>query len=233
MPTLRLDHVTKVYRSSRLQGSATLSVDLTVKQGEFVFLVGSRGSGKSTLMEIIAGELEPDHGTIWLDEEDLTRAGQWKRERLRRCIRSVLQDSELRRTETVFQNLAGKRRFHWFGTGLGQDDPRIEKALALVGMPGSGNRLASELSASESRRVELAGAICRNPSILVLDELTERADDGTVWDMLTLLNLLNRRGTTVIMTTRAAGYVNIMGKRVVVMSDGRVTSDRRQGTYME
>ncbi len=228
MPGIRLDHVAKVYKDSRRGVSETLEVDLAIRQGEFVFVTGARGSGKTTLLELIAGELEPDRGAIWLGGADLTHMKRRDSERLRACMGVITAESELLRTETVFKNLASTGRLEYLKDKL-FNWPKIEKALSLVGMPDCEERYPPELSSSECRRVELARAIWRSPSILVLDELTERADDDTVWDMLHLLTALNKRGTTVIMTTEDGSYGNMLGKRVVTLARGKVVGDQQRG----
>ncbi len=228
MPGIRLEHVAKVYKNSRRGVSETLDVDLAVKQGEFVFITGPRGSGKTTLMELIAGEIEPDRGSVWLGGADLTHMRRGEAARFRSCMGVVLEESELKRTETVFKNLASTGHLEYLKDKL-FNRPKIEKALSLVGMADSEERYPPELSSSECRRVELARAIWRSPSILVLDALTERADDDTVWDMLHLLTALNKRGTTVIMTTGDGSYGNMLNKRVVTLTDGKVVSDIQRG----
>ena len=225
MPGIRIDHVVKVYKDSKRGISETLEADLTIRQGEFVFVTGGPGSGKSTLMELIAGEIEPDRGSVWLGGAELSRLSRSELARTRRdYLGTVLQDSELRRTETVFKNLASTGGLEYLKDKL-FNRPMIEKALSLVGMPGSAERRPTELTSSECRRVELARAIWRSPSILVLDELTERADDDTVWDMLHLLTALNKRGTTVVFASREGSYGSILGKRVITLSAGKIVGD--------
>ena len=225
MPGIRIDHVGKIYKDSRHGVLKTLEADLLIRQGEFVFVTGGAGSGKSTLMELIACEIEPDRGSIWLGGAELSRLSRSELERTRsECMGVVLQDSELRRTETVFKNLASIGGMEYLKDKL-FNRPKMEKALSLVGMPGSAERFPTELTSSECRRVELARAIWRSPPILVLDALTERADDDTVWDMLHLLTALNKRGTTVIFASREGSYGSILGKRVVTLSAGRIVSD--------
>lgn len=229
MPSIRMDHVAKVYKDNRRGIPATLEADLSIRQGEFVFVTGIRGSGKSTLMELIAGEIEPDRGSVWLGGAELSRLSRSELAGARsEYMGIVLQGSELRRTETVFKNLASAGGLEYLKDKL-FNRPKIEKALSLVGMPGSAERRPSELTSSECRRVELAGAIWRSPSILVLDALTERADDDTVWDMLHLLTALNKRGTTVIFASNESSYGSILGKRVITLSEGKVVSDANRG----
>ena len=229
MPGIRIDHVAKVYRDSKRGVSETLEVDLTIRQGEFVFVTGGPGSGKSTLMELIAGEIEPDRGSVWLGGAELSSlSGSELAQTRRDYIGAVLQDSELRRTETVFKNLASTERLEYLKDKL-FNRPKIEKALSLVGMPGSAERCPRDLTSSECRRVELAGAIWRSPPILVLDGLTERADNDTVWDMFHLLTALNKRGTTVILASSESSYGSILGKRVVTLSAGRIVGSAHRG----
>ncbi len=233
MPGIRLEHVAKVYKDSKRGVSETFEADLAIKQGEFVFVTGGAGAGKSTLLELIAGEIEPDRGSVWLGGAELSRLKKSDLARARsEYMGLVLQDSELRRTETVFKNLASTGGLEYLKDKLFHR-PRIEKALSLVGMPGSEDRYPTELTSSECRRVELARAIWRSPSILVLDGLTERADDDTIWDMLHLLTALNKRGTTVIFATDDPSYGSILGKRVIALSAGKVVSDGYRGANTE
>ena len=230
MPAIRLDHVAKIYKNRKKGVSATLEVDFTIKQGEFVFVIGGHGAGKTTLMEIISGELEPDRGAVYLDEVDMTSANRREKALLRGYMGVVSQDYELKKTETVFKNLASESRLEYLKDRFFYRDV-FDKALALVGMPGCGDQYPSALTVSECRRVELARAIVHSPSILVLDGITERADDETVWDLLHLLSELNSRGTTVIISTCDNPFVSIMNKRVIALSEGKVASDVRRGKY--
>ena len=224
MPTIRLEHVAKVYNRGQRGHSATLEADLRIAQGEFVFIAGNRGSGKSTMAELIAGELEPDRGSVWLGGVNLGKAKPWERAWVTNCVGAVLEETELRATETVFKNLASSRFLEYLKDKYFRKR-EMGKALSLVGMPDSGRLYASELTVSECRRVELARAIWRSPSILVLDGLLERADDDTVWDILHLLSALNSRGTTVILTVADRSYGSILNKRVVTLVEGKVASD--------
>ena len=227
MPTVRLENVAKIYKNSRRGVSATLEVDLTIRQGEFVFINGGRGAGKTTLAQLITGELEPDRGAVWLGGADLTHLPQSESAHLRDCIGAVSEDSGLNPSETLFKNLASGNYLEYLRDRLFHG-ARIEKALALVGLSGSGHRFARELTSSECRRAELARAIWRSPSILVLDGLTAHTDDDTVWDMLHLLTALNERGTTVILTTDGS-YGSILNKRVIALREGKVESDSPRG----
>ncbi|MBQ9648579.1 MAG: ATP-binding cassette domain-containing protein [Oscillospiraceae bacterium] len=223
MPSIRLEQVAKIYKNSKRGVSGTLQADLTIRQGDFVFVTGPQGSGKSTMMELLAGELEPDHGKVWLGGADLWSLRRSESEDLRGCMGVVLSDDDLRQTETVFKNLASARQLEYLKNRI-FDRRKIEKALSLVGLPGRGGSYPTELTPSERCRALLARAIWRSPSILVLDGLAERADDDTVWDMLHLLGALNKLGTTVVFATADSSYTTTMNKRVVNLFEGRITN---------
>jgi cell division transport system ATP-binding protein len=226
MPGIRLEHIVKIYRDNKRGASGTLEVDLAIRQGEFVFLTGERGSGKSTLLELIAGEQDPDRGKIWLGSADLLRLNSRDCAELRKCMGVVLEHDELQKSETVFKNLASANRLEYLKNRL-FDRSRIEKALSLVGLPGSADWEASELTPPECCRALLAKAIWRSPPILLLDGLLERADDDTAWDMLHLLTALNDRGTTVVLATTGS-YGDMLRKRVITLRNGSITSDLRR-----
>lgn len=239
MPTIMLEKVTKYYKVQKKhrRGEKRLEigvedVDLTVEQGEFVFLVGSSGAGKSTLLDLISGKLKPDKGTVSLNGKDLARLFPWSHNQTALLFGKVCQEQTLARRITVEENLRmaamiGRRRFE----SAKHIDERIQKVLGLVGMRGTEKMYPGELSIGECRRVELARALINSPPILVLDEITANLDDDNIWDMLILLNEVNRRGTTVIMATHASKYVNIMRRRVITLVDGHIFGDVERGRY--
>ena len=239
MPTITLEKVTKYYkvqkkhrRGEKRLETGVEDVDLTVEQGEFVFLVGSSGAGKSTLLDLISGKLKPDKGTVSLNGKDLARLFPWSHNQTALLFGKVCQEQTLARRITVEENLRmaamiGRRRFE----SAKHIDERIQKVLGLVGMRGTEKMYPGELSIGECRRVEPARALINSPPILVLDEITANLDDDNIWDMLILLNEVNRRGTTVIMATHASKYVNIMRRRVITLVDGHIFGDVERGRY--
>jgi len=230
MPTIRLSQIAKLYKGKGRHTAAVLNIDLEITQGEFVFFVGSRGAGKSTLLDIISGDLTPDQGAVYLNDVNINRLSRRKRARLRRVIGKVPQDPSLVRTDTVLENFIGARGFGMI-RGLWYEEKLVRKALALVGMPGVERRCPREFTYTQCRRLELARAIMRSPPILVLDGITDQMDDDTIWDIFLLLNELNARGTTILMATNAKKFVNIMRRRVITLSDGRIVGDVRRGRY--
>ena len=229
MPTIRLENVSRSYRKAQ-GGPAISDINLTVEQGDFIFLVGSRGAGKSTLLSVLSGGARPSAGTVYLDDEPLNALSLMRRKRLRELTEDVAHGGALAVRRTVRWNMAEKRPLPLFESRLAPD-PFVEKALALVGMAGSGERRVKELSSADRHRVALAKAIVRSPALLILDEITEKMDDDTIWDLLHLLSELNAHGTTVVMVTNAGRFINIMRKRVITMADGKIVSDVKRGRY--
>lgn len=237
MPTIELENVSKFYKPKR-RGKGPIhinmgveDVDLTIRQGEFVFVVGSSGAGKSTLLRLITGETRPNQGRVCLDQKELGWMMKLSRNRAAGLFGKIWQDPTLIRKKTIEENLALAAKI-----AFGRESPRlveirIKKVLGLVGMKGVEKKYPVELSIGECRRVELARALIASPPILVLDEITANLDDDCIWDTLHLLNDINRRGTTVVMATHDSQYVNILRRRVITMSGGRVIGDVRKGKY--
>ncbi len=237
MPTISLENVSKFYKPKRKKRGAihqdmgVEDVDLTIRQGEFVFVVGSSGAGKSTLLRLITGQDRPNKGRVCVDDKDLNRMMKLSRNRAAIMFGKIWQDPTLIRKKTVGENLTLASKI-----ALGKENPRlvdirVKKVLGLVGMRGVESKYPVELSIGECRRVELARALIGSPPVLVLDEITANLDDDCIWDTLHLLNDVNRRGTTVIMATHDSQYVNILRRRVITMAGGRVTSDEEKGKY--
>lgn len=233
MPTIELKSATKHYRTEyRRREIAVRGIDLTVEQGEFVFLVGSSGAGKSTLLNLISGRIRPNYGSVRIGNEDPRKLYLWRKNRSACLVGTVCQDRGLIRKATVEENLIKVAKAGAPLRGRKEYiDTRVKKVLGLVGMTGSEKYYPVELPINECRRIELARAIINSPPILVLDELTANLDEGGIWDLFQLLDEINRRGTTVIMATRASDYVNIMRRRVVTLVDGKVFGDVKKGKY--
>ena len=229
MPELRLENVSKLYKAEKKRKEyAVRDLSLTVTQGEFVFLIGSSGAGKSTMLKLMGGEISPDRGAVYLDGGNLIRYfGPW-RARVARTFGIVSQQPMLVRKRTILENLMMAARA---GGLQKRSQAAAEKALGLVGLPSVGECYPVELSIGECRRVELARALVNSPPILLLDELTANLDDDSIWDLMHLLNELNIRGTTIIMATHASQFVNIMRRRVVTLVDGKLLGDVKNGKY--
>ena len=237
MPTIELESVSKFYKPNRWRRSAVHQdkgvedVELTIRQGEFVFVVGGSGAGKSTLLRLITGQTRPSRGKVYVDHKDLNGMMRLSRNRASILFGKIWQDPTLIRKKTVGENLALASQI-----ALGKENPklveiRVKKVLGLVGMRGAEPKYPVELSIGQCRRVELARAMIGSPPILVLDEITADLDDDNIWDLFHLLHEINKQGTTVIMVTHASQYVNIMRRRVVTLVDGGIFGDVKKGRY--
>ncbi|MBQ9345782.1 MAG: ATP-binding cassette domain-containing protein [Oscillibacter sp.] len=232
MPTIRLENVAKIYKNRNRETTAIMDINLQIGQGEFLFFVGSRGAGKSTLLDVICGAVKPDRGAVYVDDADLNQGTRREQDRRRACFGRIGQESELNRTMTVYENMGmSARKPLLFRKRAEEAALRVEKALGLVGMGGTGDRYPRDMTPSECRRVQMAKAILRSPSVLLLDNFTDQMDEDTVWDMLHLLNALNKRGTTVLMATNSSYIVNVQRKRVVTLADGKIAGDVKKGRY--
>lgn len=224
---IRFEHVTKRYRGT--SKPALNDVDFEVQRGEFVFLVGASGSGKSSCLRLILREDSPSEGRVVVLGRDLRTLSSRKVPYFRRHIGSVFQDFRLLPGKTVFQNVAFTLQV------IGSSRPFIQQAvpevLALVGLEGKDKRLPHELSGGEQQRVAIARALVNRPQILLADEPTGNLDPATSVDIMQLLARINAGGTTVVMATHEAGFVNEMQRRVIELRGGTLIRDDRHGGY--
>ena len=224
---IRLEHVSKSYPASTRP--ALDDVDVDIEKGEFVFLVGSSGSGKSTFLRLLLKEEMPTGGRVHVAGKDLTRLSHWKVPALRRSIGCVFQDFRLLPNKTVTQNVAFALEV--IGKPRGTIAKVVPEVLELVGLEGKGNRMPDELSGGEQQRVAVARAFANRPMILLADEPTGNLDPGTSVGIMKLLDRINRTGTTVLMATHDAVIVDSMRRRVVELAGGRVVRDQSRGVY--
>jgi len=230
MPIIRLENVGKHYKVEHRRIRAVSEIDLTIRQGEFIFVVGSSGAGKSTLLQLLSGQIRADEGAVYFDGLNITHQALLFRSKVRRAFGYVSQQSQLIRRRTVMDNLTMAARVG----GLSREKKLrelAEKALGIVGLSGYEWKYPAEMSIGECRRVELARAIINSPPVLVLDELTANLDEDNIWDIFHMLQEMNRQGTTIIMATHASMFVNLMRRRVITLVDGRIAGDVRGGRY--
>ncbi len=223
---IQFSNVSKVYDNDT---AALEKVDLDIEAGEFVFLVGQSGSGKSTMVRLILKEIEPSAGAIFVNGTRLSSVSQRKVPKLRRDIGCVFQDFKLLPNKTAFENVAyamevtGQRR-----RSIRTKVPQI---LDLVGLSGKVDKLPGELSGGEQQRVSIARAFVSQPPILIADEPTGNLDPDTSVGIMQLLHRINRVGTTVLVATHDREMVDVMRKRVVALDNGRVVRDMVKGGY--
>ncbi|HEY8729537.1 MAG TPA: cell division ATP-binding protein FtsE [Acidothermaceae bacterium] len=224
---IRFDGVTKVYpKQSR---PALNDVTLEVDKGEFVFLVGASGSGKSTFLRLVLKEEKASHGRVHVAGKDLGRLSSWKVPGLRRQIGTVFQDFRLLPNKTVTQNVAFALEV--IGRPQAQIHKIIPEVLDLVGLADKGDRLPGELSGGEQQRVAIARAFANRPIILLADEPTGNLDPTTSVGIMKLLDRINRTGTTVVMATHDSQIVDSMRRRVVELEGGELIRDQSRGVY--
>lgn len=227
-PVITFDHVTKTY-PAQPKKPALSDVTLQIFAGEFIFLVGHSGSGKSTFIRLLTREIKPTSGKIYVADEDLTTMRNWRVPYLRRNIGCVFQDFKLLPNKTVFENVAfaleviGKSR-HVIKT-------QVPEVLRLVGLQDKLNKRPDQLSGGEQQRVSIARAIVNRPPLLVCDEPTGNLDPQTSRGIMDLLERINRTGTTVLVATHDREMVDNMRRRVIALDRGHLTRDQDRGVY--
>jgi cell division transport system ATP-binding protein len=221
------ENVTKSYPGTHR--AALADVDVTVDDGEFVFLVGTSGSGKSTFLQLVLRETRPTSGRVHVAGKEINRLHSWQVPALRRQIGTVFQDFRLLPSKTVAQNVAFALQV--IGKPKSLIDKTVPETLELVGLDGKANRLPEELSGGEQQRVAVARAFVNRPTLLIADEPTGNLDPATSIDLMKLLDRINRTGTTVVMATHDSTVVDQMRKRVIELEDGRVVRDQARGVY--
>jgi len=202
-------------------------VSIHIKKGDFVFLVGPSGAGKTTFIRLILKELDPDKGKILLSGQDITKLRKRKIPEVRQKIGMVFQDFRLLEKKTVYENVAFAMEV--LHKSRKEIKERVPYVLELVDILDKANRYPSELSAGEQQRVGIARALANQPRVLICDEPTGNLDPVTAMEIMALLELINIRGTTVLMVTHARDIVDAMNKRVVAINEGKIISDGAGG----
>ena len=225
---IEFKNVSKVYSSN---GTHALdNVSLNIQKGEFVFIVGSSGAGKSTFLKLIMREEMPTSGSITVNDMRLERLSRRRVPYLRRTMGIVFQDFRLISKMTVYENVAFAMRC--VGKKNSTIKKRVPYILELVGLEDKANDHPSELSGGEQQRVSLARALVNNPALIIADEPTGNIDPEMSYEIIELLSEINKRGTTVLVVTHEHELVKSFGKRVITIDDGRVISDSADEEYV-
>lgn len=223
-----IENVTKTYNT----GSPALNgVSLTVKRGEFVFIVGDSGSGKSTLIKLLLRELTPSSGEIYVNGINLQTLKHRQVPKYRRNLGVVFQDFRLLKDRNVYENVAFAQRIVQTPNRLIKRN--VPAILSIVGLAGKYKAKPKELSGGEQQRVALARALINKPPILLCDEPTGNLDPKNSWEIMKLLEQINKRGTTILIVTHNREIVNEMQKRVITMKKGVIVSDEEKGGYID
>ncbi|MDE7209988.1 MAG: cell division ATP-binding protein FtsE [Lachnospiraceae bacterium] len=224
VPVILFENVSKEYQSGI---PALKNVNIEIRKGEFVFIVGNSGSGKSTLIKLMLREIKPTSGRVYVAGKLLDKLRKWQVAKFRRKLGVVFQDFRLLPDRSVFENVAFAQRVIEAPTReIQRQTPRM---LAMVGLADKYKAMPKELSGGEQQRVALARALVNNPVILLADEPTGNLDPKNSWEIMRLLEEINRRGTTVVVVTHNREIVDQMQKRVITVKNGIIVSDQKGG----
>lgn len=225
-PIIELENICKAYQP---EVDALKDVNIKINRGEFVFIVGHSGSGKSTLIKLLLKEINPTSGKIYVNNKDLSKIRHNGIPELRRKIGVVFQDFRLLKDRNAFDNVAFAQRVIEKSTK--EINRNVPAVLSIVGLKDQMDKFPKEMSGGEQQRVAVARALVNKPTILLADEPTGNLDPKTSWEIMNLLNDVNKRGTTVVVVTHSEEIVNVMQKRVITMEQGVVVSDIKKGGY--
>ena len=225
-PVIQFDHVNKIYDGTT-EDHALVDASFSINKGEFVFIVGPSGSGKSTIIRLIQKEIQPSSGKIYVAGRDLSTLKNSQVSLYRRSLGIVFQDFRLLPDRNVYENVAFAQQV--IETPKSRIPKEVSKMLTLVGLSNKFRSLPSEMSGGEQQRVALARALVNNPMILLADEPTGNLDPQNSWDIMSLLDEVNKRGTTVVVVTHNSEIVDRMQKRVISVLDGHIIEDKKGG----
>ncbi len=215
------------YYSDKTHALEDVSFD--IDKGEFVFLVGTSGAGKTTILRLLLRDIELSKGKIFVDEKNISKLPKAQIPQLRRTIGMIFQDFKVLPDQTVFENVAIALEI--LGRSKNEINDKVKEVIRIVGLTQKLNFFPVQLSAGELQRVAIARAIVGAPKILLADEPTGNLDPATSWDILKIIKEINKFGTTVIMATHNIDIVNSMKKRVIVLKNGKIIKDQKNGKY--
>ena len=219
---ITFENVTKSYGN----GAPALSnLNIEIEDGEFVFVVGTSGSGKSTFIKLLLKELEPTEGKIIVNDTELRKLRSGKTAKYRRKVGVVFKDFRLLKDRNVYENIAFAQRV--IGVSTREIKKNVPRMLSLVGLSEKYKSFPNELSGGEQQRVALARALVNKPALLLADEPTGNLDPGNSWEIMKLLDEINKQGTTVVVVTHNMEIVERMQKRVITMKKGIKVSDSK------
>ncbi|MBQ7066474.1 MAG: cell division ATP-binding protein FtsE [Lachnospiraceae bacterium] len=225
---ITLENVSKSYSTG---APALNNVSIQIDKGEFVFIVGDSGSGKSTFIRLLLRELLPTSGKIIVNGNDVAKLKRKQIPKFRRNIGVVFQDFRLLKDRNVYENVAFAQRV--IQVSSKEIKKNVPSMLSIVGLAGKYKAKPRQLSGGEQQRVALARALVNNPPILLADEPTGNLDPKNSWEIMKLLEEINEKGTTVVVVTHNREIVNAMKKRVVTMNKGVIISDQKEGSYID
>ena len=227
MDLIKMKNVRKVYKNGT---TAIHNLDLSIKKGEFVFIIGATGCGKSTLIKMLYREEKPTEGQILVGGLDVGKIKNSRIYKIRRKLGVVFQDFKLLPKLTVYENIAFALEV--FGLPKKEIHAKVMKVLDLVGLKNKAKQYPTQLSGGEQQRTAIARAIVNGPKILICDEPTGNLDEKTSLEVMAVLDAINKLGTTIIMVTHDTEIVNKMKKRVIELDSGRILKEYAEGEYV-
>lgn len=227
MDLIKMKNVRKVYKNGT---TAIHNLDLSIKKGEFVFIIGATGCGKSTLIKMLYREEKPTEGQILVGGLDVGKIKNSRIYKIRRKLGVVFQDFKLLPKLTVYENIAFALEV--FGLPKKEIHAKVMKVLDLVGLKNKAKQYPTQLSGGEQQRTAIARAIVNGPKILICDEPTGNLDEKTSLEVMAVLEAINKLGTTIIMVTHDTDIVNKMKKRVIELDSGRILKEYAEGEYV-
>mgnify|MGYP000633950895 CR=1 FL=1 len=223
---LEFMEVSKIYKK---QQTAVKNISMKIEKGEFVFLVGKSGAGKTTLIKLLLKEINPTSGKIYYDGKEITKLKNRQVPELRRRIGVVFQDFRLLPKMTVYENIAFAMEI--VGNSSRNIRREVPTVLSMVGLSNKANHYPDELAGGEQQRVAIARAVINKPEIIIADEPTGNLDPETSYEIMKIFTEINKRGTTLIMATHDRAIVDQMHKRVIELKKGIIIRDSREGGY--
>lgn len=230
---IKFEKVTKIYPAHDSNGSPTAvlqDVSLEISKGEFVSIVGKSGAGKTTLTRLILGLENPTYGDVYFNGKNLREADSSEIQNIRRSISGIYQDYKLLPLKTVYENVA--YILEVAGRGYGEIKKEVPAVLELIGLQDKAGNFPKELSGGEQQRLAIARALAGKPKIIIADEPTGNLDPYNTYEVIYLLEKINKAGATVVLLTHNREIVNKLGKRVITLVNGRIIRDEKQGRFI-
>ncbi|HCC59840.1 MAG: cell division ATP-binding protein FtsE [Candidatus Staskawiczbacteria bacterium RIFOXYC1_FULL_37_43] len=224
---IKFDKVTKIYPSNT---AVLKDVTFEIKEGEFVSIIGKSGAGKTTLTRLILGLEEPTYGEVYFKEKNMLVADASEIQKIRRSIGGIYQDYKLLPAKTVYENVSYVLEVK--GTAQGEIKKEVEKVLDLIGLKDKKDNFPKELSGGEQQRLAIARALVIHPKIIIADEPTGNLDPYNTYEVIYLLEKINKAGATVILLTHNREIINKLGKRVITLVGGRIIRDEAEGRFI-
>lgn len=222
---IQFTNVSKIYGGT----TALANISVTIPDGDFVFLIGPSGAGKTTILRLIIRDMVPSSGKIMVDTWDIPKLPRSKIHHLRRKVGMIFQDFKILTDRTVFENIA--LALEIVGKKPEQIKREVGDALSLVGLTEKGGKFPAQLSAGELQRASIARAMVMGPKIILADEPTGNLDPENAWNVMQLLQEINKLGTTIVMATHNVDLVNHFKKRTITVHAGKIVKDEKQGSY--